>query len=211
MQSTTLSAAIKDHILSHSRGWVFSAHDLTQCDVDRGTIDVILHRLAKQNIIRRLGYGLYDLPRKSSLLGALSPDISDVISAYSRRMGQVFVMAPLNAANALGLTTHVPSQLTYLTDGKSHTPAICGMHIHLIHASPKIISGSDSSLGIFIQALRYFGAKGAPDHIIDRIAQKLSQDDVFNLRPLKNKVMRHLVPQLERIELRATIINNVMG
>jgi hypothetical protein len=120
-------------------------------------------------------------------------------------MGQVFVLAPLNAANALGLTTQVPSQLTYLTDGKSHTLAICGMHIHLIHASPKVISGSDSPIGIFIQALRYFGAKGAPDHIIDRIACKLSHDDVFSLRHIKNKVMRNLVPQLDRIEQRATI------
>ena len=205
MPSTTLSSLIKKQILSNSQGWVFSAHDLTQCDADRGTIDVILHRLAKQDIIRRLGYGLYDIPRKSSLLGDLSPDINDVIAAYSKRMGQVFVLAPLNAANALGLTTQVPSQLTYLTDGKSHTLAICGMHIHLIHASPKVISGSDSPIGIFIQALRYFGAKGAPDHIIDRIARKLSHDDVFSLRHIKNKVMRNLVPQLDRIEQRAAI------
>lgn len=70
-------------------------------------------------------------------------------------------------------------------------------------------------LGIFIQALLYFGAKGAPDHIIDQIAQKPSQDDVFNLRPIKNKVgvifSHNLIPQFERIEQRATIINNVMG
>lgn len=53
--------------------------------------------------------------------------------------------------------------------------------------------------------LRYFGAKGAPDHIIHRIAKKLSQDNVFNLRPIKNMVTRNLVPQLDRIEQRATM------
>ncbi len=205
MPSAPLSTVVKQQILSHAQGWVFSAHDLTHDDVDRGTLDVILHRLAKQGTIRRLGYGLYDLPRNSSLLGDLSPDINTVISAYSRRMGQAFVLAPLNAANALGLTTQVPSRLTYLTDGKSHTLTIGGMPIHLVHASPKIISGSDSPLGIVIQALRYFGAKGAPDYILDRIAGKLSPDDLFNLRQIRNKVMRNLVPQLDRIDQRATL------
>jgi predicted transcriptional regulator of viral defense system len=205
MQNITLSSTIKSQILLHQQGWVFSAHDLTNIDVDRGTVDVVLHRLAKQGVIRRLGYGLYDIPHKSSILGDLSPDIDTIISAYSRRMGQVFVLDPLNAANALGLTTQVPVQLTYLTDGKSHNLNICSMRIRLIHASPKIIRGADSSVGIFIQALRYFGAKGAPDQVIDRIARRLSPDDLFNLCYIKNKVMRNLSSQIDRIEKSATI------
>ena len=205
MHSSNLSSIIKKQILSNQQGWVFCAHDLTHNDVNRGTLDVVLHRLAKQGMIRRLGYGLYDIPRKSSLLGDLSPDINDVISAYSKRMGQMFVLDPLNAANALGLTTQIPSQLTYLTDGKSHNLDVCGISIRLTHASPKVISGADSPVGIFIQALRYFGAKGAPDQIIDRIARKLSHDDLFSLRHIKNKVLRNLIPQLDRIEQRAAI------
>ena len=200
MQKKTLSSAIKNQIFLHQQGWVFSVHDLTNSEVDRGPIDVVLHRIAKQGIIRRLGYGLYDIPHKSSILGDLSPDIDAIISAYSRRMGQVFVLDPLNAANALGLTTQVPAILTYLTNGKSRDLNICSMRIRLIHASPKTISGADSPVGIFIQALRYFGTKGASDQIIDRIARRLTQNDLFNLRCIKNKVMRNLVSQIDRIE-----------
>ena len=132
----SIAKLLKDQIDKLDTGTVFCANDF--CDLgNRGNIDVILHRLASSGIIRRLGYGLYDKPRKSAILGYLTPNISTIMKAYVRRTGQKVVLDPIGAANALSLTTQVPAQITFLTDGKSHIVQICGLDIKLVHASPK--------------------------------------------------------------------------
>ena len=200
----TVSQDLKTKLSSYPEGAVFCANDFDDIG-SRGNIDVILHRLSKSGLIRMLGYGLYDIPRKSQLLGDLSPDIKDVMNAYSRRMGQQFVLDPLNAANALGLTTQVPSKLMYLTDGKTHVLTVCGLDIHLIHTSSKKLAGAMSPIGVILQALRYFGPKGPSDTIIGLIAKKLSPNDLDSLSSLKNKLLRNMSPQIDRITKVAAI------
>ncbi len=199
-----ISHVLKDQINGLSPGAVFCANDFADLG-DRGTIDVNLHRLAKSSFIRRLGFGLYDKPCKSPLLGDLSPDISDVVKAYARRTGQTITLDPAGAANTLGLTTQVPAKITFLTDGKSHTIQICGVDIKLVHASPKKLAGANYSVGIIIQALRYFGTKMAPDNILQTLSKNLSDQDIKILDALKNKTLLSITPQIDRIIKYATI------
>ncbi len=200
----SISKLLQDKIASTSQGWVFCANDFSDIGT-RVNIDVILHRLAQKKLIRRLGYGIYDKPIASNLLGQLSPSIQDIISTYARKMGQDFVLHPLNAANALGITTQVPPKLTYLTDGKSHVISVCGVDIHFIHSSPKIIAGAKSSVGIVIQALRYFGSKGAPDEILKILAVRINRSDLDILNSVKVNALRSIVLQIDRITKIATI------
>lgn len=200
----SVSNTLQKTILLQTVGSVFCANDFIAMG-SKGNIDVILHRLSKKGMIRQLGYGLYDIPRKSTLLGDLTPEIKDIINAYSRKIGQSFVLDPLNAANAMGMTTQVPTKLTFLTDGKSHTLTICGLDIHLIHASAKKIVGAMTPIGVIIQALRYFGPNGAPDSVMRKIASQISQDDLQRLIRLRNNAMRNLIPQIDRLTQIATI------
>ncbi len=199
----SISKLLQDKIASASQGSIFCANDFNDVGT-RINIDVVLHRLSKKKIIRRLGYGLYDKPIISNLLGPLSPNIQDIISSYARKMGQAFVLDPLNAANALGITTQVPPKLTYITDGKSHVISICGIDIYFIHGSPKIIAGAKSPVGIFIQALRYFGSKGAPDDVLKLLADRINKGDLDILNNIKNNTLRKIVSQIDRITELAT-------
>ena len=200
----SIARRLKDQIDPQSPGAVFCANDF--CDLgSRGNVDVTLHRLAKSGVIRRLGYGLYDKPRTSSLLGNLSPDLSDIIKAYSRRTGQTIILNPLGAANALSLTTQVPAKTIFLTDGKSHALHICGIDIQLLHASPKKLAGAGIPIGLIIQALRYFGARMVPDDALQALAKKLSHKDVKILNSLKNKTLLSLSPHIDRILKYASI------
>lgn len=194
----SIARIVNDKIGTLKAGAVFSANDFVDLG-SKGNIDIILHRLCNKGVVRQLGYGLYDLPRKSALLGNLSPDMKDIIDAYSRKMGQHFVLDPLNAANALGVTTQVPARLIFLTDGKSHTLRICNVDIYLVHASPKVMAGASTPIGVVIQALRYFGSKGAPIGAIQKIAHKLSQDDISTLLALRGYVLQNLLPSINRI------------
>lgn len=193
-----ISSTLKKKLTRLSAGAVFCANDFANLG-NRGTIDVTLHRLAKSGIIRRLGFGLYDKPRKSTLLGYLSPDVDLILKAYARRTGQTITLDPNSAANALNLTTQVPAQLTFLTDGKSHVMQICGIDIKLVHASPKNLAGANTPVGIIIQALRYYGADDIPVRDLKTLAKRLSKKDLPLLSAIKNKTPRQIAPQIERI------------
>jgi hypothetical protein len=179
-------------------GEVFCANDF--CNLgSSGAIDVNLHRLAKSGVIRRLGYGLYDKPRRSVLLGDLTPDIAQIIRAYSRRMGQAITLDPQGAANTLSLTTQVPAQMTFLTDGKSHIMHIRGIDIRLIHASPKKLAGAGTRIGIIIQALRYYGKAEMPKKSFQFLIKHLSGNDINALKAIRKKTLRQIVPHIDRI------------
>lgn len=200
----SISKSLQNQIASSSQGWVFCANDFDNVGTEVN-VDTILHRLAKKGLIRRLGYGLYDKPITSNLLGPLSPSIQDIINAYARKLGQTFVLDPLNAANVLGVTTQVPARLTYLTDGKSRVISVCGVDIYFIHAAPKIIAGAKSPVGIFIQALRYFGPRGAPDDVLKHLADRIKKSDLGILNIVKTNTLRSIVSQIDRMTELATI------
>jgi hypothetical protein len=66
-------------------GKAFSAKDFLDI-ATRGTIDVTLGDLTREGLIRRIGRGLYDLPKVNVALGGkLSPDIDEAARAIARR------------------------------------------------------------------------------------------------------------------------------
>lgn len=194
----SIAATLQNKIDKLDAGAVFCANDFPMLGA-KGNIDVILHRLSKADSIRRLGFGLYDKPRKSSLLGDLTPDISAIMSTYSRRTGYVIVLDPSGAANALNLTTQVPARLRFLTNGKSHTITICGIDIILTHASPKKIAGAGTNIGLVVQALHYFGKKMIPDKAVIRLSNQLSNKDIKALKSIRTQTLRYITPQIDRI------------
>ena len=97
----------------------------------REAIDVTLHRLAKQGVIRRLARGLYDLPKEHPVLGTLMPSAEAVAQAVAGRDRTRLQPAGANAANMLGLTTQVPAKMVFMTDGPARTVKIGPMTIQL--------------------------------------------------------------------------------
>ena len=195
--------AIKTKINQLDSGSVFCAMDFQSLG-NKGNIDVILHRLSDINFIRKLGVGLYDKPKKSTILGDLTPHMDDIIKAYMRRTGHTIIMDPISAANSLSLTTQVPTKTTFLTNGKSHTISICGLNIAFIHAAPKKLVGAGTPVGILIQSLHYFGKNSMPDKIVTRIAKKLSKNDITLLNSIRTKTLQYITPQIDRIIINAT-------
>jgi len=194
----SVASNIKNRIIQSKKGAIFCANDFTMLGT-RGNIDIILHRLSQDGTIRKLGYGLYDLPIQSPTLGALSPDIKQVMSAYMRKTGHIIVLDSLNAANSLNLTPQVPSQIVFKTNGSSCVLDICGIKIKLIHSSPKKMVGAGTTVGIIIQALQYFGRNGAPRNILNRVKSMLQKDDIKLLSSLKHQTVQYIMPQIDWI------------
>ena len=84
----------------------------------RQAVDQALSRLVKAGRLRRVGHGLYHLPRISGVLKRPAPvDLDAAIKAIARRDGVRIMPDGLVAANQLGLTNAVPAKPCYVTDG----------------------------------------------------------------------------------------------
>ena len=114
-------------------------------------------------------------------------------------------MDPLGAANALNLTTQVPAQLTFLTDGKSHTMQICGLTIKLVHTSPKKLAGAGTPVANVLQALRYYGGQDMPDKDLRALLKRLSDKDVRTLQSLRGSTLQQVTRKIDRIVTHASI------
>jgi hypothetical protein len=158
-------------------GKAFSAKDFLDI-ASRTMIDVTLASLAQSGKIRRIKRGLYDMPRMNAALGGkLSPDIDEAAQAIARRQRWKIVPEGAWAANLLGLSTQVPSKITYLTDGPNNEVLIGRRSIHFKHARPKAMAGLEGKFALVVQALRYLGKEGVGAREIETLRRTLSSPE----------------------------------
>jgi len=101
------------------KGWAFSRKDFTHFG-ESSNIDRALSRMENKGVIRRVMRGLYDYPFYSKLLNkSLSPDIDQVAHALARKFGWQIQVSGNAALNLVGLSTQIPTQYLYLSDGPS--------------------------------------------------------------------------------------------
>ena len=166
-------------VRASGRGSVFTPSDFLIV-ATRSSVDQALSRLVKGGQLRRLARGLYDFPKLHPKLGPLSPAPDDVAHALARETGSQVQIAGARAANALGLSTQVPAQSTYLTDGPSRRVVLGKRIVDLRHASPKHLIAPGSPAGTVVQALRHLGAVRAAD-VAQVAARQLSAKDKKSL------------------------------
>lgn len=175
----TIAASVPDLVMKRvrasGRGSVFTPGDFLAVAA-RPAVDQALSRLVKGGQLRRLARGLYDFPKLHPKLGPLSPAPDDVAQALARETGSQVQIAGARAANALGLSTQVPAQSTYLTDGPSRRVVLGKRVVDLRHASPKHLIAPGSPAGTVVQALRHVGAVRAAD-VAQVAARRLSAND----------------------------------
>jgi hypothetical protein len=173
------AASVPDRVMKRvrasGRGSVFTPSDFLTVAA-RSSVDQALSRLVKSGQLRRLARGLYDFPKLHPKLGLLSPAPDDVAHALARETGSQVQIAGARAANALGLSTQVPAQSTYLTDGPSRRVVLGKRVVDLRHASPKHLIAPGSAAGTVVQALRHVGPVRAAD-LVQVAARRLSAND----------------------------------
>ena len=130
----------------------------------RAAVDQALSRLAKSGDLRRVGRGLYDLPRMSGVLRRPAPvDMDSAVAALARRDGVRIMPDGIAAANQLGLTNAVPAKASYVTDGATRNVKIGNRTVRLRHAGPSVMAWAGKSSAPVVQALRWLGPQASSD------------------------------------------------
>lgn len=168
-------------IRSGGRGAVFTPKDFLDAGSRQAT-DQALSRLARSGDIQRLGRGLYYYPQVNPRLGiTLTPDVDQIAQAIGRRTGSRMVPSGTAAANIFGLSTQVPAQYVYLTDGRSRHIRLGKIELRIKHVAPKELPlGSPTSAMVF-QALRHMGKQTVDGRVIARLKSVLRAKDQRSL------------------------------
>lgn len=174
MQSVEIKVIYR--VYGHQRGWAFSKNDF----LDLGGDDLVrkaLSTLEGKGTIRRVLRGLYDYPRFSNLLNeAMGPDLDQVARALARKSGWRIQPSENMALNLLGLSTQVPAQAVYLSDGPSKTLIIGKRELIFKKRILKESVFKRRESELVVQALKALGRDRIDTQIRARLAQAFPAD-----------------------------------
>ncbi len=177
----TVQEQILQRIRKQGQGKVFIPKDFLDLG-SRDAADQALSRLVKSGDVQRLGRGLYHYPAVTEWLKTpLVADLDDIADAIGRQTGSQVVPSGAVAANRLGLSSQLPSNQLYLTDGRTRQVRIDGMLFEIRHAAPKELPAGSRTSAMVFQALRHIGQDAVDAKAIARLRRALSQEQVREL------------------------------
>jgi len=159
-----------------AKGWVFNASDFLDLG-SRDAIDKALSRQSRSGVIRKITRGLYDIPRKDSKLGQLSPSVDAIAKALAGKDQLRIMPAGAYAANLLRLSEQVPAKAVFLTDGPAKKVRVGNQTIELKQTNLRLMNVSSQTSGLVIAALKHLGKAHVTRDRIAHVRQMLSESD----------------------------------
>lgn len=157
------------------RGTLF----FTESFVTIGNADTLrkaLERLVKEGEIQRVAAGIYVRPEIDPVIGAVTPGIDDIAKAIAKRDKARIVPTGIYALNKLGLSTQVPLNIVYLTDGTARKVKIDNRTITFKKVTPKNLAAVGEISRLVIQALRTIGKDKITEDEIKKVQHLLEKE-----------------------------------
>ena len=168
-------------IAKAKRGSLFFAENFISLGTKK-TIAKALERLTKQGELVRVARGIYVRPEIDPVIGPVTPGIEAVAKAIARRDKTRIVPTGVFALNRLGLSTQVPLNIVYLTDGAARKVKIGKRTITFKNATPKNVAVIGAISGLVIQALKTLGKDKVNSDEIKKLKQLLKKEKITHLQ-----------------------------
>ncbi|MBR5323988.1 MAG: hypothetical protein IKV14_04130 [Muribaculaceae bacterium] len=113
----------------------------------------VLSELTTEGMLVKIAHGIYAKPRRSKF-GIVLPSVDKVVQAIATRDNAEVLPSGMTALNALGLSTQVPMNYTYLTTGSERTVNLSNREVVLKRGVPKNFCYGTRFISLLVQALR---------------------------------------------------------
>ena len=113
----------------------------------------ILSELTTEGMLVKIAHGIYAKPRKSRF-GVVLPSVDKVVQAIAVRDNAEVLPSGMTALNALGLSTQVPMNYTYLTTGSERIVNLSNRKVVLKRGVPKNFCYRTRLISLLVQALK---------------------------------------------------------
>ena len=164
----TIANQIEEN-MTENLGKIFSIHDFYHLGT-KNTVKSALYRLYEENKIVRLIDGLYK-PKYSQILKEyIYPDVSVVADKLAEKFSWTIAPTGETALNYTGLSTQVPNEYIYITDGAYREYMYRGKKIVFKRTTNRHITTYSKELSILIQALKALGKDKVGDNEIQKLA-----------------------------------------
>ncbi|CEN45041.1 DUF6088 family protein [Capnocytophaga canimorsus] len=171
---------IFDKIKKARRGTLFYTEDFLSFGTHKA-ISKALERLVNEGEISRVARGIFSILERDPILGEIQPTAEKIAESIRKRDKARIVPSGVLALNALGLSTQVPLNLVYYTDGSARTINLGNRKVVFKKASPKNLSAIGKISGLVIQALKELGKENVRDEEIEIILKHLKNEDPYRL------------------------------
>jgi len=189
--SQSVSSQILEYVKKKRRGKIFFAEDFKHFGTAEN-VRFVLFSLCKKKILIRLATGIYYYPKmdKTFGLGVLYPSYDEVAKEIAKRDKARIVPTGIYALNRLGLSTQVPANFVFLTDGSPRRIKI-GQRKGILfkHTAPKNLAfRSDLAMLITFALKEIKKERVTPEHLerLKSILKEVPKEEIFpdiNLMP----------------------------
>ena len=177
MDKITNLKLIRDRINRSDIGTVYVAVDFVDIS-DKTSVNAYLARLVDEGLIRRVLRGVYDKPEYNDFLGEyVAPAPNKVANALARNFGWTIVPCGDTALNLLGLSTQVPAEWVYVSDGTYKKYTYDNTTIEFKRTTNKEVSKLSYKTALTVQALKALGKEKIDDTVINRLTKLLTADE----------------------------------
>lgn len=135
----------------------------------------ILSELSNAGILVKLAQGIYAKPRRSKF-GVVLPSVEKIVQAISKRDNAKVIPFGMTALNALGLSTQVPMNYTYLTTGSERTINFKNQKVVFKRGVPKNFCYSTRLISLMVQALRALKQENVGQEELQTIRTLISKE-----------------------------------
>jgi hypothetical protein len=141
-----------------------------------GAIKMALLRLVKEEKLKRIAHGIYVVPKIDPNLGPINPSMEKIAEAIAERDHAQIRPAGAFALNKLGLSTQVPMNLVYITDGAPRYIKIGKRGIRFKPTTARNLTYRGKISGLVVQAFKELGPENVTLEMIRKIEPILAKE-----------------------------------
>ena len=172
---------VLEYLKHRQKGKIYFTNDFATLGTSE-SIRKSLSNLVKKNILIRLTQGIYLYPKIDKELGVLYPSVDDVCRAIAKRDKARIEPTGIFALHSLGLSTQIPVNVVYLTDGIPRKIKYGNRTIKFKKTAPKNLAMKGKVSSLVITALKQIGKENVSQEVELQLTKVLKKESVENVR-----------------------------
>ena len=169
-----LSKEIRNRIEQRGEGQLYVVGDFADLNND-ALVTRVLSRLEKENFLIRLSQGVYLYPNRNRY-GVNKPSIDVIAKAIAEKDRASIVPSGLTALNILGLSTQVPMNAIYLTNGTPRVITVGNRKIVFKKSVPRNFAYQSELFPLVVSAMKEMGEEHINDDVVLELKKILAKE-----------------------------------
>jgi len=169
-----LSKEIRNRIKQEGEGKLYVVNDFADLNND-ALVTRVLSRLEKENFLIRLSQGIYLYPSRNRY-GIHKPSVDLIAKAIAEKDKARIIPSGLTALNKLGLSTQVPMNALYQTNGTARKIKVGNRNIVFKKGVPRNFAYRSELFSLAVSAMKEIGEKHVTEDVIHHVKSILDKE-----------------------------------